>query len=34
VIEITPQGLQVLELAEGLSLDELQALSGVPLRMA
>ena len=34
VIEITPQGLQVLELAEGLSLDELQTLSGVPLRMA
>lgn len=34
VIEITPQGLQVLELAEGLSLDELQALSGVPLSMA
>jgi 3-oxoadipate CoA-transferase beta subunit len=34
VIEITPQGLKVLELAEGLSLDELQALSGVPLRMA
>ncbi len=31
VIDVTPQGLSVLEMVDGLSLDELQRLSGVPL---
>ncbi|MEX0958611.1 MAG: 3-oxoacid CoA-transferase subunit B [Burkholderiales bacterium] len=34
VIEVTPKGLQVLELVDGLTLDELQRLSGVPLSLA
>ena len=32
VIDVTVQGLVVREMAEGLSLDELQTLTGVPLR--
>lgn len=31
VIDITPQGLRVLDIVEGLSLEELTKLSGVPL---
>ncbi|MBC8057795.1 MAG: CoA transferase subunit B [Rhizobiales bacterium] len=31
VIDVTAQGLQVVEIVEGLSFDELQKLSGVPL---
>jgi 3-oxoadipate CoA-transferase beta subunit len=31
VIDVTPQGLKVVEMVDGLSLDELQTLSGVPL---
>ena len=31
VIDITPRGLEVREIIDGLSLDELQRLSGVPL---
>jgi 3-oxoadipate CoA-transferase beta subunit len=31
VLDVTPRGLVVLELAEGLSFDELSALTGVPL---
>jgi 3-oxoadipate CoA-transferase, beta subunit len=31
VIEVTPEGLVVTEMVEGLSFDELQRLSGVPL---
>jgi len=31
VIDVTPQGLKVVEIVDGLSFDELQALSGVPL---
>jgi 3-oxoadipate CoA-transferase beta subunit len=31
VIDVTPQGLKVVEVVDGLSLDELQTLSGVPL---
>jgi 3-oxoadipate CoA-transferase beta subunit len=34
VIDVTPQGLQVIEMAEGLTLAELARLSGVPLTMA
>lgn len=34
VIDVTPQGLRVLEMVEGLTLDELRAISGVPLEMA
>jgi 3-oxoadipate CoA-transferase, beta subunit len=30
-IDITPQGLRVIDMVEGLGLDELQRLSGVPL---
>jgi 3-oxoadipate CoA-transferase, beta subunit len=30
-IDITPQGLRVIDMVEGLALDELQRLSGVPL---
>jgi len=31
VIDVTPRGLEVVEMAEGLDLDELQRLTGVPL---
>jgi 3-oxoadipate CoA-transferase beta subunit len=31
VLDVTPQGLAVVEIVEGLSFDELQRLSGVPL---
>jgi 3-oxoadipate CoA-transferase beta subunit len=31
VIDVTPQGLKVVEIVDGLSFDELQTLSGVPL---
>ncbi len=31
VIDITPQGLRVLEMVEGLTLDELRRLTGVPM---
>lgn len=34
VINVTPTGLDVVEIVEGLSLDELHKLTGVPLRMA
>ncbi|TCO75803.1 3-oxoadipate CoA-transferase beta subunit [Plasticicumulans lactativorans] len=34
VIDVTPQGLRVLEMVEGMTLDELRAISGVPLEMA
>ena len=34
VIDVTPQGLRVLEIVEGLSFDELVRLSGVPMRRA
>ena len=33
-IDITPQGLKVIDMVEGLSLDELQRLSGVPMQAA
>jgi 3-oxoadipate CoA-transferase, beta subunit len=33
-IDITPQGLRVIDMVEGMGLDELQRLSGVPLRVA
>ena len=33
-IDITPQGLRVIDIVEGLSLAELERLSGVPLRLA
>jgi len=33
-IDVTPQGLRVIDMVEGLSLDELQRLSGVPLSAA
>ena len=33
-IDVTPQGLRVIDMVEGLSLDELQRLSGVPLAAA
>jgi 3-oxoadipate CoA-transferase beta subunit len=33
-IDITPQGLRVIDMVEGLSLDELQRLSGVPMQAA
>ncbi len=33
-IDVTPQGLRVVDMAEGLTLDELQTLTGVPLAMA
>ena len=33
-IDITPQGLRVIDVVEGLTLDELQRLSGVPMRAA
>ncbi|SFY38362.1 3-oxoacid CoA-transferase subunit B, partial [Burkholderia sp. NFPP32] len=31
VIEVTPAGLKVLELADGVSADEIQAKTGAPL---
>jgi 3-oxoadipate CoA-transferase beta subunit len=34
VLDVTPQGLAVVEMAEGLSFEELQRLSGVPLTRA
>ena len=34
VIEVTSQGLRVIEIVEGLSFDELVRLSGVPMRRA
>src|SRR5450755_1171599 len=34
VIDVTPQGLTVVEIVDGLSYDELAALTGVPLRRA
>ncbi|MCW5300650.1 CoA transferase subunit B [Herbaspirillum lusitanum] len=34
VIDVTPQGLQVLEIVEGMSFDELQELTGATLRPA
>ena len=33
-IDITPQGLRVIDMVEGLDLAELQRLSGVPLALA
>jgi 3-oxoadipate CoA-transferase beta subunit len=33
-IDITPQGLRVVDMVEGLSLDELVRLSGVPMQLA
>src|SRR6478752_562656 len=33
-IDITPQGLRVVDMVEGLTLDELARLSGVPMQMA
>jgi len=33
-IDITPQGLKVIDMVDGLTLDELQRLSGVPLQAA
>jgi 3-oxoadipate CoA-transferase beta subunit len=32
VIDVKPDGLHVIEIVEGLSFDELQRLSGVPLK--
>jgi 3-oxoadipate CoA-transferase beta subunit len=32
VIDVTPQGLRVLDIVDGLSFEELQKLSGVPLK--
>jgi len=34
VIDVTPDGLSVLETLKGLSFDELQRLTGAPLRAA
>jgi 3-oxoadipate CoA-transferase beta subunit len=34
VIDITPQGLQVLEMVDGMTLHELVTLSGVPMELA
>jgi 3-oxoadipate CoA-transferase beta subunit len=34
VLDVTPAGLQVLECIEGLSIGELERLTGVPLRAA
>jgi 3-oxoadipate CoA-transferase beta subunit len=34
VIDVTPTGLEVVEMVDGLALDELQRLTGVPLRRA
>ena len=31
VMDVTPQGLKVIEIANGVSRDELQAATGVPL---
>jgi len=32
VLDVTPEGLKVVDLAEGVSREELQAKTGVPLR--
>jgi len=34
VIDVTPQGLRVVEMVEGLSLEELQTMTGAPLQPA
>ncbi|MET0210027.1 MAG: CoA-transferase, partial [Burkholderiaceae bacterium] len=34
VIDVTPQGLKVIEMVDGMTLPELTKLSGVPLTMA
>jgi len=34
VIDVTPTGLEVVEIVAGLEFDELQRLTGVPLRRA
>jgi 3-oxoadipate CoA-transferase beta subunit len=34
VIDVTPDGLSVLETVDGLSVEELQRLTGVPLQRA
>ena len=34
VIDVTPEGLRVIDIVDGLSLDELVRLSGVPMSMA
>ena len=34
MIDITPQGLHVVDMVEGLGLDELVRLSGVPMQHA
>jgi 3-oxoadipate CoA-transferase beta subunit len=34
VIDVTPQGLRVVEIVDGLAFDELQRLTGVPLTSA
>ena len=34
VIDVTPRGLEVVEMVDGLTLAELEKLSGVPLKMA
>src|SRR6476660_1638372 len=34
VIDVTPQGLRVVEIVDGLAFDELQRLTGVPLTLA
>ena len=33
VVEVTPDGLRVIEMVDGLTLDELVRLSGVPMTM-
>jgi len=34
VIDVTPEGLRVVEIVDGLAFDELQRLTGVPLTLA
>jgi 3-oxoadipate CoA-transferase beta subunit len=34
VIDVTPQGLRVVEIVDGLTFDELQRLTGVPMAIA
>ena len=34
VIDVTPHGLRVVEIVDGLPFDELQRLTGVPLTLA
>jgi acyl CoA:acetate/3-ketoacid CoA transferase beta subunit len=34
VIDVTPQGLRVVEIVDGLTFDELQRMTGVPLTSA